>query len=115
VKLLDVVNIGGRTEKWYREPDGKITVYTVQDAEPILDANKRAYNEAPSTFGKGAFHKVASIPVTVIEEACRIHQMKLAELVAAKTDKAQRVWNELLNARDLRYFRTRPGRVDLKA
>lgn len=110
-------NIGGRTEHWYLvDEDGKksIGIQTVQDVEPILEANKTEFNSAPSDFRKGAFHKVASIPATVIEDACSKHHIPYQELAQGKTDRAQRIWNGLLNAREFRYFRTRPGRVDMK-
>ena len=50
------------------EPDGGFTITTVADAEPILEANKRAYNEwgDKKTFGKmGDAVRVASIPILV--------------------------------------------------
>lgn len=121
MKLLSTENIGGRIERWYRDADGKVVVETIQDAEPILDANKREYNNAPSDFRKGSFHKMASIPAAVIDKVCNeglpeagIDKISFRELVAAKTDKAQRIWKYLLNAREFRSFRTRPGRMDLK-
>lgn len=118
MRLLDKENIGGRIEKWWLhtgdDGEDRITVETVQDVEPILDANKRAFNDAPRSYDKSGMTKVADIPATVIEETCRIKGIPFREFVAAKTDRAQAAWRELLNAREFRAFRTRPGRVDVR-
>lgn len=114
-RLLSTENVGGRTELWWLHTgdDGKdrITVETVQDVEPILDQNKREYAAASQSFGKGAFHKIATIPSTVIEEICRIKNISFAELMQAKTDYAQHIWKHLLNDPEFLAFRTRPGRI----
>lgn len=114
-RLLSTEVIGDRVEYWWHHygEDGreKITVETVQDVEPILDRNKAEYNDAPQKFGKGSFHKVATIPATVIEEVCRIKQISFRELMQNKSDRAKHIWSHLLNAREFQAFRTRPGRV----
>jgi hypothetical protein len=126
MRLLGEEKVGALTERWWLHTgdDGKdrITVQTVEDVESVLDANRRAYNDAPQAFGRGAFHKVASIPEVVIGEVCRIHAERwgcgqaevFRELMTNKTDRAQRVWRNLLNAQEFRAFRTRPGRVDMR-
>lgn len=117
-RLLSRENVGGREERWWKHFDGNgnpvTTVETVQDAAPIIARNKRAFNDAPSRYGKGDFHKVADIPVTVIEATARLKEIPFKEFMQCRTDRAQRAWKELLNSRDMRAFRTRPGRVDVK-
>lgn len=116
-RLLGTDDIGGRVERyWQHQSDNgtAITVETVQDVEPILDGAKREYADAPSRFGPGTFHKVATIPFTVAEELCRQRGLPMREFMQNNTDKARAVWNELLNARELRSFRTRPGRIDMR-
>lgn len=117
-KLMGVEKVDGRTERTWKHfnADGKpvFTIQTTEDVEPLIDSNKRAYNDAPERFGKGDFHKVASIPVTVIEATCRNKQIPYREFISGKTDRAIKAWNELLNSPDLRYFRTRPGQVTVK-
>jgi len=114
-RLIDVIRLGlGRAERWWMHwgADGrkKITVETVQDAEPILKANRREFNAAPARFGGGEhFHKLASIPVTVIEEVCRLEGIPVREMMERKSERARRIWGKLLNGRDFRAFRTRPG------
>lgn len=114
-RLLGRENVGGRQELWWLHTgdDGneRITLETVQDVEPLLDQNKREYADAPTRFGDGAFHKVATIPMTVIEEICRIKKIPFAEMIQGRSDKAQHIWNHLLNDPEFRYFRTRPGRI----
>lgn len=114
-RLLSTEYVGGRVENWYLHTgdDGKdrITVETVQDVEPILDQNKREFAAASDHFGKGTFHKVATIPSTVIEEICRIKQIPFGELIQGQSDQAQHIWKHLLNDPEFLYFRTRPGRV----
>jgi hypothetical protein len=118
MKLLGVERVFAGVERhWlHTGDDGKdrITVETVQDVEPILKANTAEYNSAPDKFGKGDMHKVASIPAVVLEDACRIHNISFAELMDQKTDKSKRIWNDLLNGREFRKFRTRPGYVKVK-
>lgn len=114
-RLLSKEFVGGREELWWLHtgPDGndRITVESVQDVEPILDQNKREYASAPTRFGDGALHKVATIPATVIEEICRIKQIPFGEMIQGKSDRAQRIWSRLLNDPQFRSFRTRPGRI----
>lgn len=86
--------------------DDKLIIKRVQDVEPILEANKRAFNEH-STKGNlfgGTFHHVAEIPVIVIEqwkkEGIDFYNKEHWPKVMAK-----------LNDPDYRYLRTMPGRI----
>ena len=68
--LLD--QFGCRTNHFIEEPDGSITIDTVQDVGPILEDNKRKFN----AFGKKNmpgkrhefFHHTHRIPVNVYEQ-----------------------------------------------
>ena len=67
--LLDVTP--GRHEVFHEEPDGTFTIETRQDAQAIVDENKRRFNDYGDklSIGKrGDFHKVASIPATVMDQ-----------------------------------------------
>jgi hypothetical protein len=124
-RLLHTEQTVTGTEKWWYHTgdDGKsaLTVETVADVEPVLNANKRQYNDAPSQFGDLA--KVASIPSVVIEKTAvgcaKLWNISVraafSEIINNKTDRANQVWRELLNSREFRYFRTRPGTVDTRA
>ena len=83
----------------------RITVQTVQDVEPIIERV-----QGRTELSKGDFKYKASIPSTIVEELCRVyaghwkiqpHQV-LAELMTAKTKRAQRCWKMLTEGRDFR-------------
>lgn len=112
----------GRTRTWgVRFEGGKpqLVVKTTQPVNQILDSNQREFNSAPERFGKSGFHKMAEIPVTVVEEECRLlsiasgekYHLLWRELMANKTDRAKAIWRKLVNDRDFSKFRTRPGKV----
>ncbi|MDP6960379.1 MAG: hypothetical protein QF595_02540 [Dehalococcoidia bacterium] len=67
--LLD--QFGYRTNHFFEEPDGSITIDTVQDVAPILEDNKRKFNAfgKKNTPGKRheTFHHSHRIPVNVYE------------------------------------------------
>lgn len=109
-RLLSTENVGGRVEKWWLHlgDDGKdrITIETVQDVAPVFDAVARRRGQP-----KGRdLRYVATIPATVIEELCRIESTRwgvpvseaFREVMLNKTDRAQRIWNDLLQGRDYR-------------
>lgn len=123
-KLLHAENNGGKIERWWEhyDNDGKtlLTVESVQDATPIIEANKREFNSAHGRHGD--MSKVATIPALVVESTAKgCAQMwgtttaaAYREIAEGKTDRAAQVWRELLNAREFRHFRTRPGFVDVR-
>jgi hypothetical protein len=117
MKLVDAEAIPGGVHKtWlHTGDDGKdrITVETIVDVEPLLKRNAEEFASASTSFHGSEMHKVASIPAIVLEQACRLHNIPFRELMAAKTEKARGVWNDLLNGRDFRAFRTKPGRVSV--
>ena len=63
-----------RTDIHFDHVDNTFTLNTVQDAQPVIDENKRRMNEFGDklTPGKmGEWHHAASIPVTVWEQWCK--------------------------------------------
>lgn len=123
-KLLLTEDIGGRIRRWWRHigDDGKqrITTETVQEVDKLLDRNRALYNNAPARSGDLKY--VAEIPATIIEEECRKicvetgEKMSVVypEIMSGRSTRAQSLWRRLLNDRDLRYFRTSPGRVGVR-
>ena len=68
-KLLDVTP--GRHQVFHEEPDETFTIETIQDAQEIVDSNKRKFNnygDKLSVGKRGDWHQVASIPSTVMEQ-----------------------------------------------
>lgn len=76
-----------------------------QDVTELVDTNKRLYNsfDERSKFGKGAFHRVASIPLNVFFDLWKQGRFRGAKL---SHDDAR--W---LDDPDNRFFRTRPGKM----
>ena len=67
--LLDVTP--GRYQVFHAEPDDTFTLETRQDAQAIVDANKRKFNDYGDKLSvgkRGDWHQVASIPTTVMEQ-----------------------------------------------
>lgn len=111
-KLVAVEQIGGgRFERWWTHEgdDGrkKLTVETVQDAEPAID-NAKALAE--NTDRKSLLRFKANVTATQLEEACRIAAKlwgqpfpeTFREVMQAKTDRAKSVWRNLTEGRDFR-------------
>tara|TARA_R110002012_G_scaffold313849_1_gene526022 strand:+ start:5358 stop:5663 length:306 start_codon:yes stop_codon:yes gene_type:complete len=88
------------------EPDGTITVTTVQDAQPIIEeakADSNAYG-SPLTPGKQRHGmRVATIPFNVFE-------MWMKETNGA-IQKDPKLLKKYLNDPDNKYFRTTPTRI----
>lgn len=109
-KLLGVTNIGGRLERdWMYYGDGGKRMFAtevVQDVEPVFDYVKRERKKDPDQ------RYAATIPSTVIEDLAKINaqqwgirkQDAFREIMAGKTDRAQKVMRELLYGRDYRKF-----------
>ena len=60
-----------RTDIHFDDADNTFTLNTVQDAEPVVEENKRRMNQFGDKLSLGKrteFHHVASIPVTVWED-----------------------------------------------
>ena len=105
-KLLHSDPLTGITQVFHHDEsvDAKnFVIQTVQDTTPIVETNKREFNEAPShKLGANGenFVKVASIPLTIYHE--------LRKKGIAQDPAAMKRW---LNDPDNRYFRSRPGVV----
>ena len=98
---------------WLHQGDDgndRITVETVQDAEPSMDRAK----VLKGTGGKD-FRFKASIPGVVVNEVARISARTwglktseaFAELVQGQTDRAKKVWKMLTEGRDFSKFQAR--------
>ena len=92
----------------YLDPiTGGTHVHRVQDVEPVLDANKAEYNShgdlKSSRYGKGPMHKIASIPMIVVEK-----WMKEGFNIYTATPQEIR---RKLNDPEYKYLRTMPGKL----
>ena len=92
----------------HSDGDGGIIIETKQDISSILEQNQKEYNSfderarwSDHLFG----NKVASIPMTVIDE---LNKQGIMRGFAILDEKRFKAW---LNERDNRVFRTRTGVV----
>lgn len=115
-KLISQERNGHKIERWWLHvgDDGKdkIVLETIEDVEPIIENNKRLYNEKPVDH-PALGRRVASIPQTIMEELCRIHKISFADLMDKNNARGQHILQSFINNPDFRSFRTAPGRVDI--
>lgn len=91
---------------YHPSDDGrKYVMEEKQDVTEIVEANKYLYNQfdQKAPFKGDGFHRVASIPLTVLLD---LHKKGLFR--GAEMSKEDAAW---LNDPDNKYFRTRPGRM----
>jgi len=95
----------GAFEYLHHDEDGdRFVIETVADLEPVIEANKAAFNEAGAARGS-EFRRVASYPPIVRDIYARLWG---ADPFARGNEE---LLKRLLNDPDLRHFRTMPGRV----
>ena len=103
-KLLDKDNV--RQKVAHNTDDGEIVIATEQDVTNIIEQNKKEYNATNGRWGEDVFdNKIASIPLTVIDDLNKANIMRGFHVIDQKKFKA---W---LNNPDNRFFRTRQGKV----
>ena len=103
--LFDDDPLTGVREIWHGDIHSgeKNIIETVQDVEPLVEANKRLYNrydERGQNFKGDGFHRVAAIPPVVM--------MDLEKRGILKDQKAFLRW---LDDPENRHFRTMPGKL----
>jgi hypothetical protein len=97
-----------RSRKAHKTDEGELVIETVQDVSGIVESNRKQFN-AYDERAKWSDHlfgnKIASIPLTVIDELNKQGIMRGFHVLDQTRFKA---W---LNNPDNRAFRTRPGRI----
>jgi len=93
-----------RNSTAYENGDG-IVIKTVQDVTAIVERNKREFNAIDERARWGDITKIASIPLTVIDDLNKSGIMRGFHVL----DKQR--FTSWLNNPDNRVFRTRPGTV----
>ena len=102
-KILEKDNIRNKVA---HETDSGLVIATTQDVSAIVEQNKKEYNQNNGRWGEDVFdNKIASIPLTVIDDLNKVGIMRGFHVVDQKRFKA---W---LNNPDNRFFRTKQGRV----
>lgn len=101
--LLDRDPLSGACETFeYDEAEDRAVIKRSADVEPIIDNNKRLFNEGPQ---RGEFRLAASIPLDVV----LLWRQRYGVDVMNK-DHWPKV-RQLLNDSDWRYLRTAPGNL----
>lgn len=98
-RILDVTPSAIETHH-YDDVEDVFHIETVEDVEPLMDHNKWLSNNTPGSWKGDGFHRIATIPATVLAE--------LRQKGILKDMARFRAW---LNERDNQVFRTRRGRV----
>lgn len=94
----------GMTEFFhYDQATSSFSIETVQDVEPILEANKRAANDTDGYTPSRDMRKIASIPLNIVE----LWKAKYGIDIFNKNHEGG--VRRLLNDPDWRYLRTAPG------
>lgn len=93
------------TKHHYDQLEDKLHIERVQDVQPILEANKRAYNDAGS-FKSEIFNKKAEIPLVVLLQWCQKRGISYHEFMNDDS-----ILRRFLNDPDNRFCLTRPGKV----
>lgn len=96
---------GVRQQVAHEDGEGGLVIQTVQDVSGIVEANKAEYNSLDYGARWGDFTKVASIPMTVIDD---LNKRGIMKGFAVSDAAAFKRW---LNDPENRFFRTRPGVV----
>lgn len=101
-RLFDVDRFDGTTTLFHPDGEGGFTLETLQDVEPILEANKILHNDVDERARYGEkLTRVASIPLVIWQQWCK----------EGDPQHDQAFLRKKLNDRDNLLFRTRPGRV----
>jgi hypothetical protein len=95
---------------YYIETDGKITIKTSQDINPILKKNKRLYNLNDGYSQSKDLKRVASIPSLVLSIWAREYN-GTNNWFAIPQKERKKILKLKLNSSDFRYFRTASGRI----
>lgn len=102
-KIFEKDNIRNKVA---HDTDNGLVIETVQDVSSIVEKNKKEYNQTTGRWGGDLLdNKIASIPMTVIDDLNKKGIMKGFHVVDQKKFK---LW---LNDPDNRFFRTRQGRI----
>lgn len=88
--------------------DGKLVVGHFNDVEPLLEANKRAYNSA-STSWKGDLHHVARIDSVMVPLFMEEFNCTYRQLVCDPDIRKKLIAK--LNSNDYRFLRVKPGKL----
>ena len=96
--------------KYFVDPDGKLTIKSTQDVNPILQKNKRLYTMNDGFSKSKDLKRVASIPSLVLQIWAKEYNGS-NNWFAIPLAERRRILKLKLNSNEYRYFRTASGRL----
>ena len=81
------------------------------DIEPIIENNKKLFNQNDGYSPDKGLKRIASIPVVILEIWCKEYHkdQNKGNWFALPKETQQKILRQKLNSSDYRYFRTAPG------
>lgn len=103
---FDAVGAMVKVEWWWDSDKEAMMSREVQDIDPILQTNQNQYNDTDerARYKSETLNKMASIPMLAFQEI-----QKETGINILNADKKE--LKKVLNDRDFRKLRTRPGRI----
>ena len=82
------------------------------DIEPIIENNKKLFNQNDGYSSDKGLKRIASIPVVILEIWCKEYHkdQNKGNWFELPQETQKKILKEKLNSSDYRYFRTAPGR-----
>jgi hypothetical protein len=102
---MKLVNATDDKQTIFHDADGKFILEVRQDVSEIIERNKKQYAATDERAKWGEFTKVASLPLSVIDDLNKKGIMRGFAVID------ERKFRAFLNDPDTRHFRTRPGEV----
>lgn len=96
--------------KYYFEEDGTLTVKNSQDVNPILEKNKRMYNDGNGYSKSKDLKRVASIPTLILTLWAKEYNGS-NNWFGLPNDERKKILKRKLNSNEFRYFRTASGNL----
>ena len=99
------------TENFYESEKGVVQERKINH-KPILDHNKKLYNQNDGYSPDKGLKRVASIPTIILEIWAKEYNgdQNKGNWFALPKDVQTKILKEKLNSSDYRYFRTSPGK-----
>ena len=82
------------------------------DIEPIIENNKKLFNQNDGYSSDKGLKRIASIPVVILEIWCKEYHkdQNKGNWFELPQETQKKILKEKLNSSEFRYFRTAPGR-----
>ena len=109
-KVRGVDWYNGVKTKYIQESDGKLTIKSTQDVNPILQKNKRLYTMNDGYSKSKDLKRVASIPSLVLQIWAKEYNGTNNWFAIPEAER-KRILKLKLNSNEYRYFRTASGRL----